>query len=75
MIPSWAKGQALKSALYNQFLLDFNPDTVFAECAPPDLAKIFSKAPPKNKLKFSRRTSSAIWAPSPSRPGMLHKKH
>ena len=51
-VPQWAKGQTLKNALYNQFTSDVNPEHIFPHAvSPPDLHRIFHKAPAKNKIK------------------------
>eukprot|EP00051_Salpingoeca_urceolata_P031816 m.495453 g.495453 ORF g.495453 m.495453 type:complete len:777 (-) comp44530_c0_seq1:102-2432(-) len=70
-VPRWAQGHAFKAAIYNQFLHGVDPNTIFSAVSPPDLCRIF---PNKQRPRFTKRTSSALWVDSPSRPGNLTKK-
>lgn len=70
-VPRWAKGGALRTALYSQIIL-YNKDgsDIFDEVPPPDLCDIF----PKKQHRLRRpRTSSALWSPSPTRGGLKQK--
>ena len=52
-VPQWAKGQALKTALYTQFTDGTNPEHIFPHAvSPPDLTRIFPRAPAKSKIKL-----------------------
>ena len=70
-VPKWAKGGALRTALYSQIIL-YNKDgsDIFDEVPPPDLCDIF----PKKQARLRRpRTSSALWSPSPTKGGLKQK--
>lgn len=47
-VPAWAKGPALKAALYHQFLSTVDPTAIFPVLSPPNLSKIFdNKSKPR----------------------------
>uniref|UniRef100_A0A3Q3BE18 Inner centromere protein n=1 Tax=Kryptolebias marmoratus TaxID=37003 RepID=A0A3Q3BE18_KRYMA len=61
-IPSWAEGPNLKQLIMKQY---FNPpdlDSFFGVIEPPRLEDIFYK----NKPRYFKRTSSAVWHSPPS---------
>eukprot|EP00051_Salpingoeca_urceolata_P016624 m.222064 g.222064 ORF g.222064 m.222064 type:complete len:308 (+) comp18731_c0_seq6:2063-2986(+) len=69
-VPAWAQGPAFKAAIYNQFLNDQDASTIFPAISPPDLSKIF---PEGKKTRYFKRTSSALWQESPTKPGQLNQ--
>lgn len=63
-IPLWAQGERLEDALEKQSeQSSYDLDSLFFQMEMPDLKLMF----PKQKKKFIRRTSSAVWlAPPPA---------
>lgn len=60
-IPSWAKGTQLSQAVIHQYY--YPPDVLelFGTILPLDLEEIFEK----NKPRYHKRTSSAVWSSPP----------
>lgn len=42
-VPSWARGTALKTAIFNQFLVEQDGSNIFAEVGTPNMDEIFHK--------------------------------
>ncbi|NXX10743.1 INCE protein, partial [Podargus strigoides] len=63
-IPAWATGNQLSQAVIHQYYNPPNIDALFGAIASPKLEDIFYK----NKPRYFKRTSSAVWS-SPPFPG------
>ncbi|XP_051002856.1 inner centromere protein [Acomys russatus] len=60
-IPSWAKGTQLSQAVIHQYYHPPDLLELFGTILPLDLEKIFDK----NKPRYHKRTSSAVWSSPP----------
>lgn len=66
-IPSWAQGQQLKQKNMQQYYNPVDAHAYFGDSEPPKLENIFCK----NKPRYFKRTSSAVWHSPPPRMGTL----
>ncbi|XP_033824343.1 inner centromere protein A isoform X1 [Periophthalmus magnuspinnatus] len=60
-IPSWAEGHNLQIFIKKQYFNPPNLDAFFGKIEPPNLENIFYK----NKPRYMKRTSSAVWHSPP----------
>uniref|UniRef100_A0A0R3RGQ0 INCENP_ARK-bind domain-containing protein n=1 Tax=Elaeophora elaphi TaxID=1147741 RepID=A0A0R3RGQ0_9BILA len=64
-IPLWAQGERLKNALRKQVAQpSIDPDVYFGPVRTPMLDKIFAR----NRTRYNKRTSSAVWTSPMSNP-------
>merc|ERR1719318_2056041 len=61
VVPKWAEGSQLRTALLKQCYMGPDLDSIFANVEMPDLSMMFAQ----QRKRFFKRTSSAVWETPP----------
>jgi len=61
VVPKWAEGSQLRTALLKQCYMGPDLDMIFANVEMPDLSSMFAQ----QRKRFFKRTSSAVWETPP----------
>merc|ERR1719318_1496886 len=61
VVPKWAEGSQLRTALLKQCYMGPDLDSIFANVEMPDLSSMFAQ----QRKRFFKRTSSAVWETPP----------